>query len=117
MAKRFDREAMLKLPHPQVRARYQAMFGEAPRSPNKTWMVNQMEERHAARKAEKKAAQRTEGARPTAPEGGEPRRSSRRRAGSAPSADEAAETEAAPETETAPDDTEAGAQATTHERG
>ena len=56
MGKRFDREAMLNLPHADVRARYHAMFGEAPRSPNKTWMVNQMEERHAARKAGQKAA-------------------------------------------------------------
>ena len=52
MSKRFDREAMLQLPHADVRARYQAMFGAPPRSPNKVWMVNQMEERHAARKAE-----------------------------------------------------------------
>ena len=54
MSKRFDRDAMLKLPHADIRARYQAMFGEPPRSPNKVWMVNQLEERHAARKAEKK---------------------------------------------------------------
>ena len=51
MAKRFDRDALLRLPHADVRARYQAMFGEAPRSPNKVWMVNQMEERHAGRAA------------------------------------------------------------------
>lgn len=48
MAKRFDRDGLLNLPHTDVRASYQAMFGEAPRSPNKVWMVNQMEERHAA---------------------------------------------------------------------
>ena len=51
MSKRFDRDAMLKLPHADVRARYQAMFGEPPRSPNKVWMINQMGE-HGARRAE-----------------------------------------------------------------
>jgi hypothetical protein len=51
MAKRFDRDGLLNLPHTDVRASYQAMFGEAPRSPNKVWMVNQMEERHATRAA------------------------------------------------------------------
>jgi DNA-nicking Smr family endonuclease len=68
MAKKFDREAMLERPHAEVRARYQAMFGEAPRSPNKTWMVNQMEERHNEKQAAAKAARAAAKAAPATPE-------------------------------------------------
>ena len=56
MSKRFDRDALLEMAHKDVKARYQAMFGEPPRSPNKVWMVNQMEKEHARRKAAKNAA-------------------------------------------------------------
>jgi hypothetical protein len=56
MSKRFDRDALLEMAHKDVKARYQAMFGEPPRSPNKVWMVNQMEEEHARRKAATSAA-------------------------------------------------------------
>jgi hypothetical protein len=56
MSKKFDRDALLALPHKDVKARYQATFGEPPRSPNKTWMVNQLQEEHERRKAASKAA-------------------------------------------------------------
>src|ERR1700722_17666722 len=62
MSKRFDRDALLEMAHKDVKARYQAMFGEPPRSPNKVWMVNQMEEEHARRKAAKNAAALAAGA-------------------------------------------------------
>ena len=99
MSKRFDREAMLQLPHADVRARYQAMFGEPPRSPNKVWMVNQMEERHASRtneKSESRAASRGAPSR---------KRTTRLARGPATVADEAldaAAAGAAPECEAAP---------------
>jgi DNA-nicking Smr family endonuclease len=84
MAKKFDREAMLERPHAEVRARYQAMFGEAPRSPNKTWMVNQMEERHNEKQAAAKAARAAAKAAPaiaeTADASETPRPRGRRRA-------------------------------------
>ena len=54
MSKKFDRDALLAMSSKDVRARYQSMFGEPPRSPNKTWMVNQMEEEHARRREAKK---------------------------------------------------------------
>jgi hypothetical protein len=62
MSKKVDREALLGMPHKDVKARYQAMFGEPPRSPNKTWMVNQMAEEHARRKDAKKAERSASGA-------------------------------------------------------
>jgi hypothetical protein len=100
MAKKFDRGAMLGRPHAEVRARYQAMFGEAPRSPNKTWMVNQMEERHnekqAAAKAARAAAKAAPAATGTAEESEAPRRSGSR---------SAANPEPGPEP-SAPDDSE-----------
>jgi hypothetical protein len=99
MAKKFDREAMLERPHAEVRARYQALFGEAPRSPNKTWMVNQMEERHneklAEAKAARAAAKAAPAARETAEESEAPRPPGRRRAAS---------TEPEPEPEAPPTD-------------
>jgi hypothetical protein len=81
MSKRFDREALLQLPHADIRARYQATFGEAPRSPNRVWMVNQLEERHAARRASQTSGE---------PEGRPATRGrSRREAGATPAATEA----------------------------
>ena len=105
MSKRFDREAMLQLPHADVRARYQAMFGAPPRSPNKVWMVNQMEERHAARKAESQGARTASRG---APSRGAPsrKRTTRLARGPATVADEAFDAAtaagAAPECEAAP---------------
>jgi hypothetical protein len=55
MSKKFDRDALLNMAHKDVKARYQSLFGEPPRSPNKVWMVNQMEEQRARRKEAKKA--------------------------------------------------------------
>ena len=113
MAKKFDREAMLERPHAEVRARYQAMFGEAPRSPNKTWMVNQMEERHnekvAAAKATRAAAKAAPGATETAEQGEAPRPRGRRRAANAePEPEAPAPDEPESEGDAAPPNEEAG---------
>lgn len=123
MAKKFDRDAMLERPHAEVRARYQAIFSEPPRSPNKTWMVNQMEERHngklAAAKAAREAAKAAPAAAETADEPEAPRASRRRRATTpepeqepepeVPAADEAeSEENAAPASEEASAEEETG---------
>jgi DNA-nicking Smr family endonuclease len=121
MAKKFDREAMLERPHAEVRARYQAMFGEAPRSPNKTWMVKQIEERHnenqAAAKAARAGAKAAPAAAETADESEAPRRTGRRRAANAepepepevPAADEPeSDEDAAPPSEETSDEERTG---------
>ena len=99
MSERFDREAMLQLPHADVRARYQAMFGEPPRSPNKVWMINQMEE-HGARRAESEESRAASRGAPSR------KRTTRLARGPATVADEAFDAAtaagAAPECEAAP---------------
>jgi len=44
MTQAFDRDQILSLSNREIRERYMAAFNEAPKSPNKVWMVNQLEQ-------------------------------------------------------------------------
>jgi hypothetical protein len=114
MSKRFDRDALLEMAHKDVKARYQAMFGEPPRSPNKVWMVNQMEEEYARRKAARSAAA-------SAAAAPRERVRSRRRATEPEAAEQAAEEQRPDASEAATEDASGGAPSpiapATHVRG